>query len=265
MSDTLITVLNMERGSSMKKFLSLALTAAISVSCLTACSQESSETTTEETEPTEVTTVQTAETFETQTQTTTAPAETTSVEASVSTEVTPELNDLFTQALDGFVGVGYTPELFLGSFDQDGTIYCFLCNATVVVPDAVPYWAIVYIRDDGSGNVSISKVYQPGYEAMSENYGGDTVLVEDSQAPLPGGWTTTEDLTVDEDTAAKFRIANSLYDPIAVLATKTDDGTYYCFIASDSDGALKFVFIHMDSEETGATLGSNLIDIESLY
>ena len=34
----------------MKKFISLTRTAAISVSCLTACSQESSETTIEETE-----------------------------------------------------------------------------------------------------------------------------------------------------------------------------------------------------------------------
>ena len=41
--------MNMERGSSTIKFLSLALTATISVSCLTACSRESSETTTEET------------------------------------------------------------------------------------------------------------------------------------------------------------------------------------------------------------------------
>ena len=94
----------------MKKALSLVLTAAIGVSCLAACSKEPAETETSAAETT-VEETQTAETTEapetTAAETTEASetaAETTQAAPAVSTEVTPELSDLFDQALDGFVG-----------------------------------------------------------------------------------------------------------------------------------------------------------------
>ena len=43
-----------------------------------------------------------------------------------STDITSELADLFSRAIDGLVGVGYTPKLYLGYMVSGGTIHCFL-------------------------------------------------------------------------------------------------------------------------------------------
>ena len=255
----------------MKKALSLVLTAAIGVSCLAACSKEPAESETaaaettvaetqaaETTEAPETTAAETVETTETT-------AETTEAAPAVDTEVTPELNDLFEQALDGFVGVGYTPEFYLGSFDNGDTVHCFLCESTVVTANPVSYWSFVFITDDGAGNVSIGKVCQPDY-ASANSYDANEVLATEVQTePVPGGWEETMDYEVTDDMLAEFRVANSIYDPIALLATQVVSGMNYVYLCSDADGNLKFVVIYINLDGTGCTLQSKLLNIESLY
>ena len=60
----------------------------------------------------------------------------------VAPEITEEVQALFDQALDGLVGVNYTPIAVLGR-QQDAL--CILCKATVVYPGAKPYYALVDI------------------------------------------------------------------------------------------------------------------------
>ena len=62
---------------------------------------------------------------------------------------------LFEKALEGFVGVNYTPILCLGHQQVSGMNYCYLCRARVVYPDAEPYYALVYIYEDLNGNASL--------------------------------------------------------------------------------------------------------------
>ena len=255
----------------MKKALSLVLTAAIGVSCLAACSKEPAETETSAAETT-VEETQTAETTEAPetaaAETTEAPetaAETTEAAPAVDTEVTPELNDLFEQALQGFVGVGYTPEFYLGSFDNGDTIHCFLCESTTITANPVSYWSFVFVLDDGAGNVSIAKVCQPDY-ASANSYDANEVLATEVQTePVPGGWEETMDYEVTDDMLAEFRVANSIYDPIALLATQVVSGMNYVYLCSDADGNLKFVVIYINLDGTGCTLQSKLLNIESLY
>ncbi|MGI0115366.1 hypothetical protein [Zooshikella sp. RANM57] len=59
---------------------------------------------------------------------------------------------VFDQALDGLVGVAYTP-FAVSTQVVAGTNYKFICNAQPVYPDAVPYAAIV-------------KVYRPLHGAI---------------------------------------------------------------------------------------------------
>ena len=84
----------------MKKALSLVLTAAIGVSCLAACSKEPAET---ETSAAETTVEETQNAETTEAPETTAAETTEASETAADTEVTPELNDVFEQALQGFV------------------------------------------------------------------------------------------------------------------------------------------------------------------
>ena len=235
----------------MKKALSLVLTAAIGVSCLAACSKAPAETETSAAE----TTVE-----ETQTSETTEAAETTAAD----TEVTPELNDLFEQALQGFVGVGYTPEFYLGSFDNGDTIHCFLCESTTITANPVSYWSFVFVLDDGAGNVSIAKVCQPDY-ACIDVYDGDFLATEVQTEPVPGGWEETMDFEVTDDRLAEFRLANIIYMPVALLATQVVAGMNYIYLATDDDGNLSIVEIYVDLDGDASTLGAMSLNIESLY
>ena len=65
-------------------------------------------------------------------------------------EMPEEVTAVFEKAMDGLTGVGYEPVGYLG--EKDG-VYCVLCRATVVYPDAKPYYALVYVSDDGMQNI----------------------------------------------------------------------------------------------------------------
>ena len=65
-------------------------------------------------------------------------------------EMTEEITGLFDRAMEGLVGVSYEPLGFLG--EKEG-VYCILCRATVVYPDATPYYALVYITENGVQNI----------------------------------------------------------------------------------------------------------------
>ncbi len=67
-----------------------------------------------------------------------------------SIEMTDEVTALFDQAMKTLVGVNYEPLCFLG--EKEG-IYCILCRATVVYPDAKPYYTLVYINETGISNI----------------------------------------------------------------------------------------------------------------
>ncbi|NET56361.1 MAG: hypothetical protein F6K47_09370 [Symploca sp. SIO2E6] len=61
-----------------------------------------------------------------------------------SSEITPEASEVFEEALDGLVGVSYTPVAFATQI-VSGTNYSFFCNAKVVYPNAPNEAAIVDI------------------------------------------------------------------------------------------------------------------------
>ena len=65
-------------------------------------------------------------------------------------EIPEEVTAAFDKAMDGLTGVGYEPVGYLG--EKDG-VYCVLCRATVIYPDAKPYYALVYVSDEGLQNI----------------------------------------------------------------------------------------------------------------
>ena len=65
-------------------------------------------------------------------------------------EMPEEITAVFEKAMDGQTGVGYEPVGYLG--EKDG-VYCILCRATVVYPDEKPYYALVYVSDEGLQNI----------------------------------------------------------------------------------------------------------------
>ena len=65
-------------------------------------------------------------------------------------EMTDDVQERFSNAMNGLVGVDYEPLGYMG--EKDG-VYCILCRATVVYPDAKPYYTLVYVTDQGVQNI----------------------------------------------------------------------------------------------------------------
>lgn len=86
-------------------------------------------------------------------------------------EMTEEMQQLFEKGVAELLGVSYTPKLLLATQTVNGTdhlgnpivageIYCFLCLATVVYPDAEPYYTTVYIFENQEGQTEIWQIEQ---------------------------------------------------------------------------------------------------------
>ena len=48
-----------------------------------------------------------------------------------------------------------------------GTNHCFLCKATVIYPDAVPSYALVYVYEDLEGHASVTQITDIDIAALS--------------------------------------------------------------------------------------------------
>ena len=75
-------------------------------------------------------------------------------DTNVEPEITEEVQALFEKALDGLLGVKYTPIAVLGR--QENAL-CILGRAAVVYPDAKPYYALVDIST-ADGNAELLKI-----------------------------------------------------------------------------------------------------------
>ena len=77
---------------------------------------------------------------------------------SASPEITEDIQAVFDKGLDGLVGVEYEPVAYLGSQVVAGTNHCILAQATAVVPDAQPYYVLIYLYEDLQGEVEILNI-----------------------------------------------------------------------------------------------------------
>ncbi len=74
------------------------------------------------------------------------------------TAVTEDLQAVFNKAMEKLMGVSYEPIAYLGSQIVAGMNHCFLCKATVIYPDAVPTYKLVYIYQDLEGNAEVLNI-----------------------------------------------------------------------------------------------------------
>lgn len=85
-------------------------------------------------------------------------------------------------ALNGITGVNYKPLAILASQKLRGTEYCYICEMTVVAPNQVPSYGLVYVSVDESGKVTLGdtkKIFESEGDQGRSNT--DTALI--------GSWT----------------------------------------------------------------------------
>lgn len=73
-------------------------------------------------------------------------------------EIPQEALDAFNKAIEGMVGCTYEPIALLATQVVAGTNYAFLCRLTVVYPDAVPTYALVYVYQNVEGECQLARV-----------------------------------------------------------------------------------------------------------
>ena len=139
--------------------------------------------------------------------------------AAESLAITDEFKKVFEKATAELDGVAYTPVAYLASQVVAGTNHRVLCKAQVVVPDAVPTYAILTIYEDLQGNAEVTDIINTAADA---NY----------PEGLSGGWSEVADLAVtDEAKTALEKATETLtgaeYKPVALLATQVVAGTNY--------------------------------------
>ena len=81
--------------------------------------------------------------------------------------MTEENKAIFDKGMEKLVGVQYEPVAYLGSQLVAGMNHCFLCKATVVYPNAVPTWKLVYLYEDLKGEVSVLNIADLDIAALS--------------------------------------------------------------------------------------------------
>ncbi|MBO7711106.1 MAG: hypothetical protein J6S83_11600 [Lachnospiraceae bacterium] len=69
--------------------------------------------------------------------------------------VTSQAQEAFDQAMEKLLGARYEPVALLATQVVAGTNYCFLCRSTVVAPNAVPSYKLVYVYADLKGGAEI--------------------------------------------------------------------------------------------------------------
>ena len=151
-------------------------------------------------------------------------------------KLTEEAQGAFDKAMEGLVGVNYTPVALLGTQLVSGTNYCFLCEAAVVYPDAQPYYAVVTVYQDLQGKAEVKNIVALDLGKIEE-----TGTIEDSRpegAQLLGGWT------IDRDSYLEVP------DGVMHLATQVVSGAKHavlckgwnlCFVYADTQGKTEIV------------------------
>jgi len=143
-----------------------------------------------------------------------------------SPEISDDLRALFEDAAEELLGADYLPLALLETQLVAGMNYKFLCRETLVVPDAIPQYALVTVYVDLEGNAEITEVRNSDVEALAALPGEEI---------LDGGWFTGETLDLTDEAKEAFEkvteelvsIEEADFEPVLLLATQIVAGCNY--------------------------------------
>lgn len=134
----------------------------------------------------------------------------------------------FEKAIEGLVGVGYTPIQVIATQLVNGANYAYLAQGTTVTANPKKSFYIVKITEDAQGKVELVSAMEiePDYILTAS---------EDNETQL-GGWKTTSTgkpgMFAEEEAQASFDKAMESYtgmkfNPIVLIAKQLVNGTNY--------------------------------------
>jgi len=179
--------------------------------------------------------------------------------------LTEALRAIFEKGMTELVGVNYTPVALLGTQVVAGMNYCFLAQGTVVYPDAAPKFMIVYLYEDLSGAVSLTKIEDLAIVAGDDG----TLTVPAEPGTLMGGWTYADSFEVTDEMKANLEKALSgmtgaSYEPIANLGTQVVAGLNRCLLCKVTpvvpDAVPHYALVYVYEDLEGGAALNNVVD-----
>lgn len=175
-------------------------------------------------------------------------------------ELNEEKMNIFNKATEELLGVDYTPVVYLGNkVDKDQTDHFYFCTASVVIPDSVPYPAVVMVSENSEAEaptvtiINIDLNQTPALDYWASSNAQDTNLMIN--------WKLNEELpATEEDKAFVEKALNgysaSIYDVVLHLADNEEDNLscYLCraYVDGQEEATEHFVLMFIEAGEGDA-------------
>ncbi len=140
--------------------------------------------------------------------------------------------EAFDKAMEGFVGVSYTPVAQLATQLVAGTNVCLLCEAQGVYPDTQPSYALVYLYRDLQGGARIQSIVPLSLGDIAAE--GTVRAAEQAPGARMGGWTVNREST--------FTVPGALLH----LGSQVVAGTNHCLLGEGNE--LLFVYENLEGK-----------------
>ena len=177
-----------------------------------------------------------------------------------SIEVTSELNDLFTEGVEGLTKATFEPAAYLGYIEETDLAHAFLCKTTE--DTGKTFWSVVYIKEDSEGKVNLLDVQSIMLTESSDK--GAVQFGTVSGDGLVGNWSVDEesvsngigdisdDIKAAIDEALKSKVSVT-YEPIMIMGSQVVSGTNYavlCKNVTSSEWTIVYVYKNLDGKGT---------------
>ena len=149
--------------------------------------------------------------------------------------LTDEEKEAFEKAMEGLMGVSYTPIAVLAKQVVAGQNLLYLCQGTTVTANPVSGFYTVSVYLDLQGNATLNGIFDWDLEAVTDLPESTGEAAE----ALSGGWYVNQDLNaavLPEDAEGAFEEATGAllgvgYEPVALLGTQVVNGLNYLVLA----------------------------------
>lgn len=177
-----------------------------------------------------------------------------------SIEVTSELNDLFTEGVEGLTKATFEPAAYLGYTEKTDLAHAFLCKTTE--DTGKTFWSVVYIKEDSEGKVNLLDVQSIMLSESSDKgavqfgtVAGDELVGNwsvDEESVSNGIGDISDDIKAAIDEALKSKVSVT-YEPIMIMGSQVVSGTNYavlCKNVTSSEWTIVYVYKNLDGKGT---------------
>ena len=176
---------------------------------------------------------------------------------------------IFEQAMEGLVGVGYTPIQVIATQLVSGTNYAYLASGTTVTANPETNYYVIVIYNSLDGNVEITSIKQieiPDVKAK-EGDNQEALGAWEVRGSGKAGMLPNEDAQASFD-AASEKLLGVRLNPIVLLGSQVVAGTNYLALCrgitatENAETNLYVVKWNQDPQGNSEILENNMFDLE---